>query len=40
VQNVFLVHGEPESSAALAEALKAEGLPGVYAPQLHESVTL
>jgi metallo-beta-lactamase family protein len=40
VQNVFLVHGEPESSAALKEALQAAGLPGVHAPQLHESVTL
>jgi metallo-beta-lactamase family protein len=38
VKNIFLVHGEPESSAALAEALKAEGLPGVYAPKLHETV--
>jgi metallo-beta-lactamase family protein len=38
VKNVFLVHGEPESSAALAEALKAEGLPRVHAPALHEAV--
>jgi predicted metal-dependent RNase len=38
VKNIFLVHGEPESSAALAEALKAEDLPGVYAPKLHETV--
>lgn len=40
VKNLFLVHGEPESSAALAEALTAEGLPGVHAPALHETVTL
>ena len=40
VKNVFLVHGEPESSAALAEALKAEGLAGVHAPKLHETVTV
>jgi metallo-beta-lactamase family protein len=38
VKNIFLVHGEPESSAALAEALKAESLPNVYAPKLHETV--
>jgi metallo-beta-lactamase family protein len=40
VKNIFLVHGEPESSAALAEALKERGLEGVYAPQLHESVEI
>jgi metallo-beta-lactamase family protein len=40
VKNVFLVHGEPESSAALAEALRAEGVEGVHAPQLHESVAV
>ncbi len=40
VKKVFLVHGEPESSAALAQALKEQGLPEVYAPQLHESVEI
>jgi metallo-beta-lactamase family protein len=40
VKKVFLVHGEPESSAALAQALKEQGLEGVYAPQLHESVEI
>jgi metallo-beta-lactamase family protein len=38
VKNIFLVHGEPASSAALAEALKAENMHGVYAPRLHETV--
>jgi metallo-beta-lactamase family protein len=38
VKKIFLVHGEPESSAALVEALKAQGLEDVHAPQLHESV--
>lgn len=31
-RRVFLVHGEPESSAALAEALEAEGMQGVKRP--------
>jgi metallo-beta-lactamase family protein len=38
VKNVFLVHGEPESSAALRESLEEQGMTGVYAPRLHESV--
>jgi metallo-beta-lactamase family protein len=38
VKNVFLVHGEPESSAALAASLKGEGMSGVYAPKLHETI--
>jgi metallo-beta-lactamase family protein len=39
VKNIFLVHGEPESSAALKTALETEaGLSGVHAPALHESV--
>jgi len=37
-KSVFLVHGEPESSAALAESLKGEGMSGVYAPRLHETI--
>ncbi len=40
VKNVFLVHGEPASSAALAETLTAAGLAGVRAPALHETVTV
>jgi len=40
VKKVFLVHGEPESLTALTEALKAEGLPEVYAPKLHEAVEI
>jgi metallo-beta-lactamase family protein len=39
-KNVFLVHGEPESSAALAEALTEQGMPGVHAPALHETVNV
>ncbi len=38
VKNVFLVHGEPESSSALKDALEEQGMTGVYAPALHESV--
>ncbi|HRF49335.1 MAG TPA: MBL fold metallo-hydrolase [Anaerolineales bacterium] len=38
VRDVFLVHGEPESSAALKEALQDEGMTGVHAPALHETV--
>jgi metallo-beta-lactamase family protein len=40
VQRVFLVHGEPAALAALRLALHAAGLPGVVAPQLHETVEL
>ena len=40
VKKVFLVHGEPESSAALAEALKEQGIADVHAPQMHESVEI
>jgi metallo-beta-lactamase family protein len=40
VKKVFLVHGEPESSAALGEALTGRGMPGVYAPKLHETVEI
>src|SRR5574341_115694 len=40
VKKIFLVHGEPESSNALAEALRAQGLPEVYVPQLHESAEI
>jgi len=38
IKNVFLVHGEPESSAALKASLEVEGLNGVHAPALHETV--
>ena len=40
VKRVFLVHGEPESSSALGEALKGQGMEGVYAPKLHETVEI
>lgn len=40
VRNIFLVHGEPDSTSALQEALLAEGLPRVHVPQPHESVQL
>jgi len=40
LKQTFLVHGEPESSAALTTALKAEGLENVYAPKLHENIEL
>lgn len=39
-QHVFLVHGEPESSAALKAELDRQGMPGVHAPALHESVEI
>ena len=38
VQKTFLVHGEPAALKALQLALHVEGLPDVYAPQLHETV--
>lgn len=40
LQHLFLVHGEPESSAALQAALTEQGLKSVYAPRLHETVTV
>jgi metallo-beta-lactamase family protein len=40
VKKVFLVHGEPDSLTALKQALQQEGLPEVYAPQLHETVRI
>jgi metallo-beta-lactamase family protein len=40
VKRVFLVHGEPESSTALAEALRQAGHTNVHAPALHESVEI
>ncbi len=40
VKNIFLVHGEPESSAALKTELEARGLKGVHAPDLHERVEI
>ena len=36
-QKVFLVHGEPDSSASLAEALRANGIKEVIVPKLGES---
>ena len=38
VQRVFLVHGEPAALGALRLALHTAGLPGVVAPQLHETI--
>ncbi len=38
VKKVFLVHGEPASLIALKSALDQNGVSGVYAPQLHETV--
>jgi metallo-beta-lactamase family protein len=40
LRQVFLVHGEPESSAALKQALAEAGLPDVHAPALHETVEI
>ncbi|MDW8327385.1 MAG: MBL fold metallo-hydrolase [Anaerolineales bacterium] len=40
VKNVFLVHGEPEAASALKASLETEGLRGVHAPVLHESVAV
>jgi metallo-beta-lactamase family protein len=36
-QKVFLVHGEPDSSQALAEALKGLGIPEVIIPELGQT---
>lgn len=38
VKRVFLVHGEPDSLSVLKQALTDQGLPGVHAPELHETV--
>jgi metallo-beta-lactamase family protein len=38
VKKVFLVHGDPPALIALKQALDSEGLPQVYAPELHETV--
>jgi metallo-beta-lactamase family protein len=40
VKKTFLVHGEPAALKALQLALHVEGLPDVYAPQLHETVEI
>jgi metallo-beta-lactamase family protein len=39
-QKVFLVHGEPESSASLAEALREKGIQEVIVPKLGDSYLL
>lgn len=40
LKGLFLVHGEPESSAALAAALKESGLENTVAPELHSRVVV
>jgi metallo-beta-lactamase family protein len=40
VKKVFLVHGDPPALSALQQGLQAEGLPGVHAPELHETVEI
>lgn len=40
LKKIFLVHGEPESSAALREGLKAQGQDYAYAPHMHETVSV
>lgn len=37
-KKLYLVHGEPETSEALRQALVAQGMPGVKAPELFETV--
>ncbi len=39
VKKVFLVHGEPDSLTALAQALRERGL-DVHAPELHETLEI
>lgn len=39
-KNVFLVHGEPEPQQELREHLLQAGFKSVYAPALHESVSI
>lgn len=39
-KEVFIVHGEPESSQALAEAIKEIGIKNVFVPKLGESYSL
>jgi metallo-beta-lactamase family protein len=38
LKQLFLVHGEPESSTALAQALQERGLENVRAPKMYERV--
>jgi metallo-beta-lactamase family protein len=40
LKKVFLVHGEPAPAEALAAKLREGGIPEVYYPNLHETVTL
>jgi metallo-beta-lactamase family protein len=40
LKRIFLVHGEPESAAALADGLKEQGQDYVHIPHLHETVTV
>ncbi|MCA1554828.1 MAG: MBL fold metallo-hydrolase, partial [Chloroflexi bacterium] len=37
VQDIFLVHGEPDAASALAQSLRAAGAPNVRAPKQGES---
>lgn len=40
LKKVFLVHGEPEPADALAAKLREGGIPEVYYPELHDTVSL
>ncbi len=40
VKRVFLVHGDPEALTAFKASLNAEGVPGVHAPEMHETVEI
>jgi metallo-beta-lactamase family protein len=40
LKKVFLVHGEPEPANALAEKLRANGIPEVHYPKMGESAEL
>ena len=40
LKKVFLVHGEPEPAEALAAKLREGGIPEVYYPELHDTVSL
>lgn len=39
-EHIFVVHGEERASEALAGALRQQGFPRTYVPQLHESFTV
>ena len=40
LRHVFLVHGEPDQSKSLADAIRAKGMKNVTFPQLGDSINV